>query len=232
VIATIEEYDPVKDRWTKKADMPTARNCFSASTVNGRIYAIGGVDIADKNVATVEEYDPSTDTWTKKADMPTPRFAFSTSVVDGKIYAIGGAIDPKVGPHTTAVEEYDPATDTWTKKADIPTKRHYLCANSAEGKVYAMGGFRAKWQDWNLALSVEEYDPATDKWTKKPEMPTARRLLSASAVKGKIYAIGGSTADNVPLATVEEYTPEGWPFAVSPQGKLSKTWGKIKCASR
>ena len=27
---------------------------------------------------------------------------------------------------------------------------------------------------------------------------------------------------------VEEYTPEGWPFPVSVQGKLATTWGKMK----
>ena len=54
-------------------------------------------------------------------------------------------------------------------------------------------------------------------------MPTARRWVSAGVVNGKIYVIGGSTADNAVLATVEEYTPEGWPFSVSPRGKLATT---------
>jgi hypothetical protein len=43
----------------------------------------------------------------------------------------------------------------------------------------------------------------------------------------KIYAIGSWTAQNL-LSTVEEYTPEGWPFAVSPNGKLPTKWGMIK----
>ena len=51
------------------------------------------------------------------------------------------------------------------------------------------------------------YDPVTDTWEKGLDMPTARRLLSANAVNGKIYAIGGSTAANIPLSTVEEYDP-------------------------
>ena len=49
-------------------------------------------------------------------------------------------------------------------------------------------------------------------------------------VTGKIYVIGGIVnylADNA-LSTVEEYTPEGWPFAVSPQGKIQTKWGTMK----
>ena len=50
------------DKWTKKADMPTAREDMRASAVNGKIYVIGGqrhwfVD----TLAAVEEYDPLKD---------------------------------------------------------------------------------------------------------------------------------------------------------------------------
>jgi N-acetylneuraminic acid mutarotase len=38
----VEEYDPVADTWTRKADMPTSRMGLSTSVVNGVIYAIGG----------------------------------------------------------------------------------------------------------------------------------------------------------------------------------------------
>lgn len=81
---------------------------------------------------------------------------------------------------------------------------------------------------------MEEYDPATDTWTKKTDMPTPRWGLSAEVVNGRIYLIGGSDKGiqgvrAVPIPTVEEYTPEGWQLtAVSPQGKLTATWGEIK----
>jgi len=39
---------------------------------------------------------------------------------------------------------------------------------------------------------VEEYEPATDTWTRKTNMPTARCGLSTSVVDWKIYAIGGN----------------------------------------
>jgi hypothetical protein len=63
--------------------------------------------------------------------------------------------------------------------------------------------------------TVEEYDPATNTWTTKAPMPTARESLGlAAASNGKIYAVGGAVMsihgvhfEGHPLATVEEYTP-------------------------
>jgi hypothetical protein len=74
---------------------------------------------------------------------------------------------------------------------------------------------------------VEVYDPATDKWMEKADMTIARGWLAAGEVKGIIYVIGGST-DVDWLSTVEEYTPEGWPFSILPQGKLPTKWGQEK----
>jgi len=52
------------------------------------------------------------------------------------------------------------------------------------------------------------YDPATDTWAKKPDMLTARGVLSTSVVNGKIYAIGGGESrENLFLTVVEEYDP-------------------------
>ena len=194
-------------KWTKKADMPTARCCLSTSVVNGKIYAIGGVQPWPTPISTVEEYDAATDTWTKKADMPTARTGFSTSVVNGKIYAIGGASGPDT-PLST-VEEYDPQTDTWRRRKKMPTARAYFSTSTVRGKIYAIGG----WGGWGNDLStVEEYNPVTDTWRRKKQMPTARNGFSTSVVNESIYAFGGSVGGGVAplqfLSTVEVYDPQ------------------------
>ncbi len=191
--------------WTKKGEMPTARWAPATCVVDGKIYAIGGIGGPKK----VEEYDPATDTWTKKADMPTGRAFLGASVVDGKIYAIGGGTALKGGTKPAAVEEYDPATDTWTKKSDMPVPIDGLSTSVVNGKIYAIGGFVTGGGGGEITVStVEEYDPATDTWTKKADMPTARGLASTSVVNGKIYVVGGVTTDAWPaFSTVEEYDP-------------------------
>jgi len=56
---------------------------------------------------------------------------------------------------------------------------------------------------------VEAYDPATDTWTRKADMPTARRTVAACVVDGRIYVLGGnaSYASIELLPTVEVYDP-------------------------
>jgi len=228
VLQVVEEYDPVADIWAKKAVMPAARGLLSASVVNGKRDAIGGYDDGQHIVSTVEEYDPAKDTWTKKADMPTARGWLSTSLVNNRIYAIGGGGDANKDMPLKTVEEYDPATDTWTRKADMPTARFGLATGVVNGKIYAIGGTTV-YLNFDRAFSmVEIYDPVMDRWEVGSAMPTARAWLSSSAVNGKIYTIGGRTGANVEVSIVEEYTPGGWPFAVSPQLKLPTKWGEVK----
>ena len=220
--ATVEEYDPETDTWTKKANMSTAKMAVSTSVVDGKIYAIGGND-RNNIFSTVEEYDPVTDKWIKKANMPTARYQLSTCAVVGKIYAFGGK---GWAGFASIVEEYDQVTDTWTKKADMQTARDGFSTNTVNGKMYAIGG---RTEVGCLSI-LEEYDPVADTWTKKADMPTARYGISTSLIDGKIYVIGGATANWNPIySTVEEYTPEGWPFnAIFPQNNLPSTWGEQK----
>ncbi len=149
--------------------------------------------------------------WTTRADMPTRRWDLSTSVVDGKIYAIGGASGYAYEALRT-VEEYDPATDTWTTKSEMATARQGLSTSVVNGKIYAIGGGASvsigSYSGAETFSTVEEYDPATDTWTTKSEMPTARGFHSASVVDGRIYVIGGSPS--IPFSGIlalEVYDP-------------------------
>jgi hypothetical protein len=56
----------------------------------------------------------------------------------------------------------------------------------------------------DLAIT-QEYDPVTDTWTSKTDMPTARRALSIGVENGKIYAIGSGTGGV--SGAVEAYDP-------------------------
>ena len=100
--------------WTTKSPMPSARQSFATSVVNGKIYAIGGaytvsipnVSFTYYDVPIVEEYDPATDTWTTKISMPTTyRSQLAVGVVNDKIYVIGGEDGSE---SLSLVEEYEP----------------------------------------------------------------------------------------------------------------------------
>ena len=50
---------------------------------------------------------------------------------------------------------------------------------------YVMGGYIPQ----STTSLVEEYDPKTDTWTKKANMPTVRSEFSVGVVDGRIYAM-------------------------------------------
>ena len=198
-LTRVDQYDPVTDTWTRKADMPTRRGYTSTCVVNDKIYVMGG-DCGSEPIPTVEVYDPATDTWTEQTELPTKRWWFSTAVLDGIIYVIGGNINWE---HLRTVETYDPVSDTWTAKFDMPTARSASSSCAVDGKIYVIGGGAPG------KSAVEVYDPATDTWTRKADMPTARYLLDAVVVDGKIYAIGGwwFSKGGPIYSTVEIYDP-------------------------
>jgi len=202
VLSTVEEYDPVTETWTRKADMPTARGWMSPSSavVDGKIYVIGGWN--GRTISTVEVYDPATDTWTRKADMLTGRDCTAMVALDGKIYAIGGAVGGYLG--RSIVEQCDPVTDTWTRKADMPTYLWGLCANVVNGKIYAFGGRSTS----KARSDMFEYDPVTDTWTGKADMPLATSEMASVVLGDKIIVIGGWIwSQRFPYQTVQMYDP-------------------------
>ena len=67
--------------------------------------------------------------------------------------------------------------------------RWWLSTSGVAGKIYVIGGTTS---GGGSLSTVEVYDPATDTWTKKADMPTARFAPATSAVNGFIYVIGGT----------------------------------------
>jgi N-acetylneuraminic acid mutarotase len=165
--------------------------------------------------------------------MPTARGQLGAAVVNNRIYAIGGVIG-QIGPGGTVfstVEEYDPVSDVWREKADMPIAMDLFGTSVVNGRIYTVGGLRPIGQTWFRLSDTLEYDPMTDKWVRRDDMPTRRAGLATATVNGRIYAIGGmfwdfGTNQFAPLAVVEEYNV-GF-VNIEEKDKLSTTWGEVK----
>jgi N-acetylneuraminic acid mutarotase len=229
-----------EDTWAAKAPMHEARSGLGVAAVNGKIYAIGGVNSSGsqpngigeavytgRTPAVVtganEEYDPATDTWIYKSAMPTPRALFATAVYQNRIYCIGG----KTGSgYTGVVEVYDPATDKWENKIAMPTPRAFLQANVVDGKIYLIGGMSLNPDDPYPTLN-EVYDPATDSWSKGEPMPDMTVFGYASAVfDSKIYINVGLLVYDAETGTWSHFAPpysmgEGFTAAAATIGLMA-----------
>ena len=213
--------------WEQVTKLPTWRIDDAAAAVGDKIYLIGGFDhkthVGGRGPAlsTVDVYDTWTNTWDAAAEIPTPRIGPRTAVFSNKIYVFGG-YDLK-GPwgatryHKT-VEVYDTQTDTWVKKQDMPTLRMPFATAVVDGKIYLIGGIRIEVKDGvfgGKAITdlVEVYDPLSDRWEKRADMPTARSAGDAVVVDSKIYVLGGQARFARDLVGdyvthIEEYNPE------------------------
>jgi hypothetical protein len=171
--------------------MITARGGLGVAAVNGRIFAIGGLnDNSPLNVN--EEYNPATNVWTSESPMPTARSGFAVAVYNNKIYCIGGTLgnNEYVGNN----EVYDPSTNTWQTEASMPTPRADLSACEVNGKIYLIGGMMYSGSSpYYVESSTNEvYEPSSNTWSNAASIPSAVYGYSSAVINGEIYVIGGS----------------------------------------
>ena len=226
----VYEYDPAKDTWTKKKNMPIASHDVALAEINGKIYVIGGFKYPDAGPAAwqpmdnVWEYDTAADTWKALAPLPTKRGSPNALVANGKIHVIGGAglhpgsketVVHPARPHRSlgTHEVYDPASNSWETKQSMPTARNHAAAGYVNGKIYIIGGrigaaFITRASNIDI---VEVYDVATDQWGDlKAPMPTPRSASTWGVHKGLIYIAGGEQRTSQFQRTfraVEAYNP-------------------------
>lgn len=191
--------------WEFKVQMPTARRGLGLAASGGTVFAIGGYSSA--TLDTVEAYDPSSNTWQTRTNMLYPRYEAGVVTADnGKIYVIGGCI--YLTCSESSVHEYDPGTDAWAVKESMPTARgSFGTAVGHNGKIYVMGGWQGTGSAGGLA-TVEEYDPQTNTWATRANMPSIRKYFSAgTASNGKLYAVSGLDVNGSITSTLDEYDP-------------------------
>lgn len=108
------------------------------------------------------------------------------------------------------------ADDKWERKENMPeSSRCCTTAASVGGKVYVIGGVEVNRaphipNPGDMTLDrVQAYDPATDTWAPKRDMPTTRARMVAVTYDGMIYVFGGAERrGGKVLDAVEVFNPE------------------------
>lgn len=218
--------------WTSMTSMPTARGGFGTAVVNGRIYAIGGLN-GDAPLNVVEEYNPITNKWTNRTPMPTARSGFAIAVYKNQIYVIGGTVGSGyIGNN----EVYDPASDTWQTRASMITPRADLCASVVDDKIYLMGGkkYSSESPTFYRETDINEvYDPASNTWsTVATAMPIGVQGYSSAVLNYKIFIIGGSrepvSIDNTIMTDATQvFNPRTGEWSVSAQLPNVNSYGAV-----
>jgi N-acetylneuraminic acid mutarotase len=206
------KFDPGSGQWSKLPSNPMPVHHGAAVGVGRKFYVFGGFRLPDSGksnwypVNNAWVFDLDSQTWSPLPPMPTPRGALAAEAVGGKIYVIGGARIPDgmnmpdglYGGGPTELlgtnEMFDTETNTWKTLRPMPTPRNHHSVAEVGGKIYAIGGrvgscFSNGWSS-NVWVN-EEYDIASDTWTSRAPMPSARSGTAVAVLNGRIHVLGG-----------------------------------------
>jgi len=150
VTTSVEKFDPPPSggptgTWTTVAILNVRRGEFAAAVVNGKIYAVGGIDWRAPSpylIDSVEEYDPTNDAggWTGVTALSSKRQGVAAVGWNGLLYVTGGDDDVSYSGETT-VEAYDPPpANSWSSDTPMLMARAYHGLVTVDGKLYAIAG--------------------------------------------------------------------------------------------
>ncbi|HEX2148766.1 MAG TPA: kelch repeat-containing protein [Actinomycetota bacterium] len=205
-------YNPYRNTWAKKANMPKRTGSGVTGVIGGKLYVLVGTcaDCAVSTPRRLFRYDPATDSWTGALPVsPNAHVSGAGGVINGKFYVAGGR--GRDGRDSNKLDMYDPATNSWTTLAPMPTARSGVAGAVVGGKLYVIG--QANVEPGELQNQVEAYDPVRNRWITKASLPgVGRGDLAAGRIvvdgRGIILAVGGTDVEGSGAGDVNQaYTP-------------------------
>ena len=186
--------------WLSGSPLPEPRTEVAAATVGGRIVVAGGFLVNGANSRRVDAYDPRDDTWERLPDLPVSVDHAAGASWRGRMVVVGG-YGPDRAPLRAAFL-YDGSS--WRTLPRPPEERAAAAAAATtDGRVWVVGGRTRS----GLARTTLSLDLRTMRW-RTVRGPRPREHLAATALGGRIYALGGRLAGyDTNLAVVEAYDP-------------------------
>jgi hypothetical protein len=186
-------FDPASRSVTRIEDMREPRYQPAAARLDdGTVMIVGGMG----GPRSVDRYVPALGRWIPAAAMSTARWGHTATVLsDGRLLVVGGQGERRAQTLASA-EIYNPLSNRWTPAASMTTARHsHQAIPLADGTVLVVGGKGPGSAEPHLA-SAEIYRPATDTWTRVPDMSVPRVEHTATLLRdGRVLVVGGASDD-------------------------------------
>jgi Kelch motif/Galactose oxidase, central domain len=192
--------------WSAMAPMPTPRAYLTVvAGIDGKIYAIGGVDGSGHTVATVEVYNPTTNTWAAGPSLNTPRSHLAGTEAVDFLFVAGGQDASGTILNTTEIYSLS-AGGSWTNWFPMHTARaDFGISQAGDGFLHAFGGRSTT----GNVKTIEGYNFTTGVWTIEPHnLPT---VIEGAAVTegltGADYVLGGKNGTKFDTTVTKGFPP-------------------------
>ncbi len=217
VTASVEIYNTENNEWSVAKNMDQAKATTCSDMINNKVYLMGGwakINNEWQALNTNLEYDYETDSYFEKQSTPL-NIGFGASCIhDSLIYTFGG-MSQESNDNLVKSWIYNPYTDTWDSICDMKF-RHLGPAQVINNKIYVIGGPEQSVNNGQVTGTitgkVEMYDPGTDSWEEKAEIPHPVSDFISVVHNGKILVFGGDTGAWGPYNStgsnlIQEYDP-------------------------
>jgi N-acetylneuraminic acid mutarotase len=123
----------------------------------------------------------TSNTWAARRQLPSARSAVEAGRIDNIIYVVGG----RDASGSLATLAYNISTNSWTTRRPLPSGRSGINgATPINGKLYVTGGANSSGQ---LTRTLFVYDPATNTWARRADLPRAAGCGIQGAIGGLLY---------------------------------------------
>ena len=204
---------------------PQARHENALVRAGDQFILLGG-----RGMKTMDIYNTGTGEWSHGAQPPFEIHHIQAVTVDGLVYVVGALSGG--WPHETPLPNiliYDPVVDRWAIGPEIPQDRRRGASGTVvyQDKIYIVcgiiDGHSSGWVNW-----LDEFDPATNKWTVLPDAPRSRDHLHSAVSGDRLYVAGGRKSGyqgqgfeaTVKETDVYDFTTGEWRELPSPEGDI------------
>lgn len=169
--------------------------------IDGKLYAVSGLNNRFDDLNNIEVYNPETKLWSTENKSDIKKDA-TIVYADNKIYTLGGYNN---GTYYSDIKSYDTKTQAWRNEGNLNTARGRAAAIADERYIYIIGGRNSN----SYIDTIEVFDTAAAKVTNTIGMPEALIEPQAFFNNGILYIVGGTSYDGY-SDRVYAYENDNW----------------------
>src|SRR6266540_7052085 len=182
-------------RWRRLRPLPSGRAAAGAASIGRTIYVVGGIG-PNGPARSMLAYDLRGARW-RSLPGPTPREHLGVTVAKRALFVVGGRVSGRL---FSLVERWTPVSPRWRPVAPLPEPRGGTAAGTAGGFVISAGAESSA----GTSAVVYAYSPGRDRWSRLPDLPTARHGLTVVGLRSVIYVIGGGPQPGLSVSAANE----------------------------